>query len=399
MTAPNPSEEPTLEPITYRLRAWVMVVSILLGIALLVSSIYQVMQWKNNKPKKKPPPPRISLPFVQTVPVILSENRVFLESGGFVNAKTTAQLSAQVSGKIVRLSPQLLAGKRVKKGEMLVQLGITDYQAAVANAKANLASAESAYQQEQARARQGTRDAKRLGIKTTDLSSRKPQLAAAKAGVYNAEAQLELAETNLARTTINAPFNAIVKSSHAALGEVAGIGNVLATLIATDTFTVKLPLNANELPLVKIGDKVTLTDNTYAAKYYGIINRLDAGFDAKNRTIGAYIDIKQPLRGDTPLLLNDYVNARIDGKVVTNSAWIDNSALVENRRVWRKNADDTITSVDVTVIYRGNKQALVTFTLPVKSLVTRPKDTLTDGQKITTDRTVMTPAAKHHDNQ
>lgn len=377
----------------YRLRAWVLIV---LGLLLLVGSIYQFFAWKNSQSEKLLRSPISPLPFVQTATVVLADNPVILKSGGFISAKTTAQITAQVSGKIVRLSPKLLTGEQVKKGDVLVQLEVSDYQAAVANAKANLASMQSTYAQEQGRARQARRDAKRLEVKPTDLLLRKPQVAAAKAAVANAKAQLALAEANLSRATIYAPFNAVINSSSAALGEIANSGSTLATLAGTDVFTVRLTINSNELPLVSIGDTVVLTDSTYGYQHHGMINRLDAMFDAKNRTVGAYIDIKRPLANTKPLVLNDYIKARIKGKNISNSAWVDNSAIVENRLVWRKKADDTITPVEIKVIYRGTTQTLVTFKDVIETLIIRPKDTFTDGQKVTTDASVAV-SKKHQE--
>lgn len=385
--SPSVTHSP-VAPTRYRMRAWLMVV---LGILLLVGSVLQLLHWKAEKPQRKPRVPVVSLPFVQTMPVSLGSHRVIVESGGFVNAKTTAQLSAQVSGKIVRVSPKLLVGERVEKGETLVQLGITDYQVALSNAKANLISAQSAYQQEQGRARQAKRDTKRLGVKATALSTREPQLSAAKAAVENAKAQIELAETNLARTTIRAPFSAAIISNNAALGEIASGGSVLANLVGTDAFTVKLAINALELPLLSVGDAVILTDKTYGKQRSGVISRLDAMFDAQNRTVGAYVDVAHPLDGQQPLLLNDYVTARIAGKTIADSAWIPNSAIAENRFVWEKLADDTIKPVNIAVIYRGSEKTLVTFTQPIKALIIRPKDTFSVGQTVTTSAAIDMP--------
>ncbi len=382
------------EPATYRLRIWVWV---FLGLLLVAGSIFQLFYWKNHQPEKKPRQPTARLPFVQTVPVVLADNQVQVEANGFVQAHISARLSSQISGKVIRVSPKLQVGKSVKQGETLVQLGISDYQAAVANAKANLASAQSLYAQEQGRARQAQRDAKRLSVKPTPLSLRKPQLAAAKAAVANAKAQLELAETNLARTTISAPFNAVIDNKDVALGERVSPGSALATLLGSDRFTVKLTIKAHDLPLIAVGDTLTLTDSTYGHTRHGVINRLSAGFNPQNRTVAAYVDIDQPLAGDTPLLLSDYVSARINGKRIANSAWIDNSAIVENRQIWRKNADDSINTVSVNVIYRGSKQSLVTFAEPVSTLISRPKDTFTNGQIVTTDASLPNPDATETD--
>lgn len=361
---------------------------VLLGIILLVASIFMVGYWIENQPVRQPRPQVTELSFVEVIPVTLGDNAVLIRANGFVSAKETASISPQVSGKIIHIAPQLLVGESIPKGKTLVQLDRTDYQAALATATANLATAESNYQQEQGKSRQAARDVKRLGVKATTLNLRKPQLAAAKAAVDNAKAQLTLAKTNLQRTTITAPFNGVVQTTAVALGQIANANSVLATFAATDTYTVKLTLSSRDLQLLRIGDSVTLSDSVYSNTRTGQLNRFDAAFDTQNRTIGAYVDIDKPLSGEQPLRLASYLTATITGKRIADSMWLANSAIVENRYVWRKNSDDTINQTAVNVIYRGHEQSLVTFDTTVTAVITRPKDNFADGETVTTKKTV-----------
>lgn len=357
---------------------------VFLGVILLISSLLVVQSWIKNQPVRQPRPTVVELPVVETMPVILDNHLITVNTFGFVFAKDTARITPQVSGKVLHRSANLHTGKTLSAGETLVQLDTTNYQAALATAKANLANAQSHYQQEQGKNRQATRDIKRLDIKATSLNLRKPQLAAAKAALDNAQAQVALAESNLSRTTINAPFDAIVQDSSVAIGEIASPGTPIATLIATNTYVVKLTLSPSDLVWVSPGNFVTLTDPISGAVRNGIISHFDATIDEKNRTIAAYVDIAQPLSGEHPIRLATYLQAKIKGKTVAESQWVNNSAIVNNRWVWQKKADNTLDQVPVKVVYRGQDQSLLTFEQPINTLITRPKAGFVVGEKVTT---------------
>lgn len=384
-TAQNPKDTPAKN---YQPRMWPFIV---LGGLFLLGSVAIVQYWVTHQPIKKPRPTATAMPFVNVSRISVSDHPVTISASGFVSATYTTSITPQVSGKIIQLSPKLLVGEHVKKGELLLQIDATNYQAALASAKNNLAQAQSSYQQAQGRARQAAQDVKRLGLKATPLSLQKPQLAAAKAAVENAKAQVSLAETNVGRTNITAPFNAVVQSTNASIGDIAGSG-ALATLAATDYYTVKLLIKSHELPFLAVGDRLTLTDTSNQTHVEGVINRFDAGFDKNNRTIGAYVDIKDPLQADQPLLLNSYLHANITGKVINNSAWIANNSIVNNQFVWQKDDKDIISPVTVRVMYRGQNQSLVTFEKPITWLIVQPQNTFFAGQQVTTKNRINRPA-------
>ncbi len=386
----------------YKLRKWSVIFFLLLGIGALVASVKMVSYWKAHQPQHKSRPPVTELPFVETMPITLSDNPVLIRAGGFVSAKTTANITPQVNAKVIALSPNLAVGQRVKKGEVLVRLDAKDYQIALTRAQANLASAkaklteaQSQYQQLQGQARQAAREVKDLGLKATPLNLRKPQLAAAKASIANAKAailsanaQLKQAELNLKRTKIIAPFDAVVQSVSVALGEVASANKVITELVAIDAYTVKMTVDSQAMQFIRIGQAVTLTDTIYGKTYQTVLSRFAAGLDEKNRTIAVYADVTYPIYSEQPLLLQSYLHASIKGKTIHNSVKIPNSAIVDNAYVWAKKADDSVAKVAINIVYRayGSQASLVTINAPVSDIIIRPKDDLNEGQKVTTNR-------------
>lgn len=380
MTDTTPANEST---VTYRARPLPFIV---LGLVILTVAIIIVIRWVSLVEPRKPHSVTEDIPLVTLQSVMLSDNQTTFTSGGFVSAKTTANLSAESSGSVISMTSLFAVGNRVNKGDTLAMIDDKNYVAAVASATANLATAKSNYAQEQAQARQAARDAKRLKVKATDLLLRKPQLSAAKANIANAEAQLKLAKQNLSKTTIKVPFDALITDRKISVGDNVSANTVVAQLVGVETFVVKLTLDSNQFNLVSIGDRVVLTNPSTGTSYSAIINRFDPTLNATTRTVGAYVEIEQPLSAEKPLLLNSYLTAEITGKTLANTMWINNSDSIENQFVWVKNADNTLAKVNFTLLYRGENKSLVQFNQPISHFISSPKDSFFVGEKVTTER-------------
>jgi HlyD family secretion protein len=104
---------------------------------------------------------------------------VVLTAGGYIVAHHPIQLSSKVVGKVAWVGIE--KGDRVKEGQVLVRLEDSEYQAQLAQAKANLAVAKARLQE-------------------LETGSRPQEIDAARAAVGQAEANFQNAEINLRRT-------------------------------------------------------------------------------------------------------------------------------------------------------------------------------------------------------
>lgn len=365
---------------------------VFLGLLVLAAAIALSIYWIKQVEPPKPRPPQKNITVVTLQPVITGEHSPIFFAGGFVSAQFSSRLAAQVNGVVKTVSPTFAVGKKVQKGETLATIDDKDYLAALAVAKAHLAETQSRYAQEQAQARQAAGDAKRLGVKGSDLLLRKPQLNAAKAAVANAQAQQMLAEKNLAKTIIKAPFDALIETRQIAPGDSVGGNSIVAQLIAVERFSVKLNVDSHLFNLLSLGNSVTLHNPDNGASYRTTIRRFSPTLDKNSRTVGIYADIDQPLAAEKPLLLNTYLHAHIVGKSQPNSVWIANHATVDNRFVWIKKADNSLEKQDFTLIYRDKSRSLVRFEQPVSHYISNPKDDFFIGEKVTTQAPEKQPS-------
>jgi RND family efflux transporter MFP subunit len=173
---------------------------------------------------------------------------VSVETQGEVRPKTEIDLVPQVTGRVVEVAPQFAEGAEFEPGTMLIKIDDTDYRLALVRAEARVAEAYTQLEEELATARikeEQWRD--RDGVEPTPFALNKPQVAQARAALRSAEAGLEEARVNLARTEISVPFRGRVRSKDIGVGQFVRAGDVLGRVFSVDTIEVRLALTDTQL--------------------------------------------------------------------------------------------------------------------------------------------------------
>ncbi|MEE4175309.1 MAG: efflux RND transporter periplasmic adaptor subunit [Xanthomonadales bacterium] len=279
-----------------------------------------------------------------------------VESQGPVRPRTETTLVAEVSGRVVNVSPDFVAGGFFRKGEVLLEIDPSDYATAVKRAEASLASRKAQLADEQARSRQAIQDWKNLGKsgEVPDLVARKPQLADAEANVLAAEADLDKARRDLQRTRITVPYDGLVRSKGVDVGQFVGAGTQLGVTFSVDTAEIRLPLSSNdvafldlpratdtersEYPAVSLQATVAGETRTWDAR----LIRTEGVVDESSRVLYAVAEVVDPygLLGESTqdeLRMGTFVRAAIEGRFIENAVILprfvlrnDNTVLVAN---------------------------------------------------------------------
>ena len=338
---------------------------IIVPAAIIIATIFLVMFIKGNPPKASrfsaPPKAKIN---VAVKPLQLIDYPVEIDSFGTVKPRTQSMLVAQVSGLIIDINEQFREGGFFEKGDVLLQLDDRDLKAEVKSAQANLLNAEQNLLEEQARGRQALTDWQRLGNESEPsiLVLRKPQLAAAQAQVLSAQAQLEKAQLNLERTKIKAPYAGRVLNRSVDLGQVVSNNMQLATIYATDSVEIRLPIKNKDLPFINLpeqyrdgaknqrGSAVNFTSDLIGEQQWqGQLIRTEGAIDKSAQQLYVVAKINDPYKSTSenqyPVKIGQYVKAKINGKVASQVLVIPNSAIyqgsyvyvVENGTLQRKN--------------------------------------------------------------
>ena len=177
-----------------------------------------------------------------------------VSASGTLSALVTVDVGSQVSGRIQSLYADF--NSVVKKGERVAKIDPALYEAAVAQARANVIAARGNLQRLQVQAEEAKRLAKRSEqlfeqriVAENDRDTTRANARAAEAAASQAEGQLaqtaaalRQAETNLRYTDIIAPTDGIVISRAVNVGQ-----TVAATMQAPIIFTIAQDLRAMEV--------------------------------------------------------------------------------------------------------------------------------------------------------
>lgn len=289
-----------------------------------------------------PPIPRntpvAEAPLVTVVAAEAQSLRLDVHSQGIVTPRNEIDLIPEVSGKIVQLHPEFVAGGFFKQDEILATIDPRDYDYAIAQAEAQIAEAKRQLAMEEAQADQAHNEWQALGEGSpSPLALHEPQVAEARAKLKAAEANLMQAKIKRSRCELRAPFSGRVQTKSVGLGQTIQVGEKLAHIYSTDIAEIRLPLPTDQLafidlPLGTVGKqcgasapcpKVTLTADFAGAAHAweGRIVRSEGRLDDSTGVLYAVAEIANPYSqqaGHPPLLAGLFVQARIQGKQLPN---------------------------------------------------------------------------------
>lgn len=350
-----------------------------------------------NKPEvKRKQTPRSPQMSVEVLTLQLQDYQITINSYGVVAPRTQGELKSQVSGQIIFASNHFRAGAYFEQDEVLLKIDPRDYETQVQIAEASLASARQVLLEEQARSQQALDDWRRLGNDTepSALVLRQPQLQAAEASVASARAALGQAQLNLSRTIIRAPYAGRIRSIHADIGQVISSGINLAEIFATDSIEVRLPLRNQDIRFIDLPEKYRIKQQIPGQlptvmiesqlssndRWEGKITRTESVIDQSSQQLHVVAMIDDPYGakavGRQPLKIGQYVNAEIEGKVITNALIIPNRIIyqgtyvytVENGLLQRRNIEIGWHNADDALIDDGLKAGMQLVLTPLGQL-------------------------------
>jgi HlyD family secretion protein len=222
-----------------------------------------------------------------------SEVRVTVTATGTLQAVTTVEVGAEVTGKV--LSVRADANDTVKKGQILAEIDPEQLRAAVDEASAQVASASASIRLAKATkietalaaGRARAQAAEQL-ISTHDLESSvaaaeraEANLQSATASATLANAGLKSAQSKLAKTTIRSPIDGIVLSRLVEPGTTVTAGFTTPVLfkLAQDLTQMRLNVDIDESDIGRVREGLDATftvdafpDRTFPAKLYSLRN-------------------------------------------------------------------------------------------------------------------------------
>lgn len=302
------------------------------------------------------------------------------EGFGTARALRASDVAAEVAGVVRERPERIEAGVRVEEGELLVALDPGEFQDRVESVRRRIAALEAQLQgldveaesvQEQValaeeavrltedelrRLRESLeqrsaapvevdrlereltitrRDLQRLREAQALIPSRRANLNAQLAAE---RANLRLAERDLRRTRIVAPFAGRLQSIEADVGERVAPGEVVARLVDLSRVEVPLQLPASAAGSIAVGDEARLRragapGDTDAKEWSGRLVRLAPEADAQTRTVSVFVLVEQSAAalGPDVLLPGEFLMGEVTADRAQPRVVIPRRAIEEDR--------------------------------------------------------------------
>jgi HlyD family secretion protein len=206
-----------------------------------------------------------------------------VRASGWIQPRVSISVQSDIMGRVTGLYVQ--EGDRVEKGHVLLRIDPTQYEAAVARARAGVS--ESLAREAQARA--GLLQSEQALRRATEMRSRDAQLIspqqyeeaetqasvqkalheAAVHGVEIARAMLREAENQLAKSVIRSPIDGVVTRLNIEEGETAIVGtmnnpgSLLLTVSDLSVMEAVIRVDETDVPDISLGDRATLTIDAF----------------------------------------------------------------------------------------------------------------------------------------
>lgn len=190
------------------------------------------------------------------------------ERTGSLKLRRLVRIHSQEEGQIIELP--FFEGDAVSQGQLLAAMDDRLLRAELAKAEATLGQARL--------------DLGRLETLVRQKVASEETLARAQTNLDVANAEVRLLETRLANTRISAPFAGIISERLIEPGDIAPKHHHLLTLFDPDSLQVEVPVSELLLPLLAVGDPVTIRiDALGEQEYAGRILRIHPNLDPLTR--------------------------------------------------------------------------------------------------------------------
>ncbi len=316
---------------------------------------------------------------VEVTTLEVADTQVTVEALGTVKSALDVRLQAQVGGQVIYVSPRLIPGGRFAEGEMLLRIDAREYEFAVRQRESDVARAEQALKLEESQQEIARREYELMGDIIDDddieLVLRGPQLETARTAYDAALAALEQARLNLERTTVVAPFNAVVEDRLVDRGGIVAANTALATLVGTDACWVEVLVRVDDLVWIETpradgsgGSVARVRQDAVwdkGAWREGRVLSRSGSLDSQGGMVRVIVEVVDPFNLRTAdaaapaLLMGSFVDVELLGQTVADAVPVERRYVRDGNSVWLMDDEDNLRIRTIKPVYAGESQVLV----------------------------------------
>lgn len=206
-----------------------------------------------------------------------SEQARLVKVRGRTQNKRTVDVKAELAGSVIARPVE--RGTRVEKGDLLCQISTEDRAASVTEAQAALIQARIDYE--------GALSLRQRGFNSESA------IAAAKARLAAADANLKRKNLDLTKLHVKAPFAGVIENVHLEVGDYTTPGAPCATVVDLDPMLLTGQVTERDVTDLRLGQPATgvLRDGT---KLHGEISFIGHQGDSETRTYAIEVQLPNP---------------------------------------------------------------------------------------------------------
>ena len=329
-----------------------------------------------------------------------------LNASGYVVAQRKAAVAAKITGRLEWIGVQ--EGSRVSAGQVIARLENRDANAVVnqgvagvQNAKANLDQAgaelddaEQLYRRQKELVKQGIVSKAEFDTAESRFKRSRAAVASAEAAVRVAQSTLQGARVSYDYSLIRAPFDAVVLTKNADVGDIitplgaaANAKAAVVTIADLSSLQVEADVSESNLDKVKIGQPCEITlDALPQARFRGVLqtivptaDRSKASVLVKVRFLDLDPRVLPEMSAKVAILSRPATAQDQTPKVALNPAAV---VRVNGRDIVYRVDNNRVLTVPVTVGVRLGELTEVSGVKPGDKVALRPLNKLKDGKKI-----------------
>ncbi len=260
-------------------------------------------------------PTSLAIP-VGGAPVMRDTLVISVTAAAQAAARRETQVLAQVEGQVRQLLVQ--ENQSVRRGSLLLALDTTDLALRVAEARADLASAEADYRERTLFDDQ---------IEDPAVREERDRVARAKSGIERARLAVEQRELNLTRSSVRAPFSGRVADIRVVEGQWARPGDELFTIVDIDEVKVEVQVLESEVGFLREGSAAAVSFAAFSGEIFlGVISTINPVIDRNTRTSRVTVIVPNP---EGKIFPGMYARVSLEARRFPDRILVPKSAILE----------------------------------------------------------------------
>lgn len=362
------------------------IISIAFLIVAIAAAYFIMVALTNSKKDPESRAKEKAKIYVRANTIDYSDINTSIEASGRLSSQSLVDLSAEVSGMLLQGDVSLKEGANFKKGDLLVRIFDEE-------AKNNLKASKSRFLNSIAGILPDMKidfneefDKWNNFFSAIDIDKELPTLPKfntekekiflASRNILNDYYSIKSSQVRLSRYRIYAPFKGTFTNVLMEVGSVVNPGTRIANMIKTDNLEMEVPVRAEDIYWINLGDKVKVSTNNAEMTWWGKVVRKSDYVDPASQSIMVYVAVEP--QNDKPLYQGQYLQAEFSDKIVKQSFEIPRNALFNKNEVYLVE-EGILKRASVKVLKLGATTALISGPEENATIVTEPLVNAAEG--------------------